>query len=67
MSGTTKFWIQIAGAAFFVGIALAEALGLKDPTFTIPMGWIVFALAAATMGFEAWRTRRKMRSESNEN
>jgi hypothetical protein len=30
------------------------------------MGWIIFALAGATMVFEAWRTRRKMGSKSIE-
>ncbi len=59
-------WIQIVGSLFFVVIAAAEAAGLKDPTFGIPMGWIIFALAAATMGFEAWRTWRKTQAQVEE-
>ncbi len=59
-------WIQIVGSLFFVAIAVAEASGLKDPTFGISMGWIIFALAAATMGFEAWRTWRKTQTEAEE-
>lgn len=67
MGENAKFWIQVAGALFFVGIALSEALGLKSRTFGFDMGWIIFALAAATMAFEAWRTRRKMKTETNDN
>ncbi len=63
MSLNAKMWIQAIGALFFVAIAGAEITGLKSPTFSIPMGWIIFALAAATMGFEAWRTWRKTKIE----
>ena len=60
----TKMWVQIVGSMFFVAIALAEATGLKSPTFRIELGWVVFALAAAAMGFEAWRTWRKAQTET---
>ncbi|MFQ5626116.1 MAG: DUF202 domain-containing protein [Methyloligellaceae bacterium] len=56
-------WIQIGGALFFAAIAIAEASGFKSPTFGLPMGWIIFALAAATMAFETWRTCRKMKQD----
>ncbi len=66
MSLNAKMWIQIVGALFFVAIAVSEAAGLKSPTFGIQMGWIIFALAAATMGFKAWQTWRKARTELEE-
>lgn len=59
-------WVQIVGSAFFVAIALAEATGLKSPTFRIEWGWIIFALAAGAMGFEAWRTWRKAQADIKE-
>jgi biotin transporter BioY len=66
LSAETRFWIQLAAAAFFVVITVAEMTGLKAPTFGFQMGWIILALAAATMGFEAWRTRRKMNKETTD-
>ena len=59
-------WIQIVGALFFIAVALAEATGLKGPTFGIQFGWVIFILASATMGFEAWRTWRKTKTEIEE-
>ena len=58
-------WLQIGAVVFFACIAIAEAANLKSPTFGLAMGWIIFALAAATMAFEAWRTWRKMKIETN--
>jgi uncharacterized membrane protein AbrB (regulator of aidB expression) len=57
-------WVQIVGALFFVVITIGEASGLLRPSFGMPMGWIIYALAAAAMVFEAWRTRRKMNEET---
>ena len=59
-------WLQIGGVIFFACVAIAEAANLKSPTFGLQMGWIVFALASATMAFEAWRTWRKMNTKTNE-
>jgi len=55
----TRMWVQIAGAMFFVVIAIGEASGLLKPSFGMPVGWIIYALAAAYMAFEAWRIWRK--------
>ena len=60
-------WVQIGAVVFFACIAIAEVTNLKSPTFSIQMGWIIFALAAAAMVFEAWRTWRKMKIETTEN
>ncbi len=60
----TRMWVQIVGALFFVVITIGEASGLLRPSFGMPMGWIIYALAAAAMVFEAWRTRRKMNEET---
>jgi hypothetical protein len=61
-----KMWIQLVGAMFFVLITIGEATGLLRPSFGIQMGWIIYALAAATMLFEAWRSWRKMKAETSE-
>jgi len=61
-----KMWIQLVGASFFVIIAVGEASGLLSPSFGMQMGWIIYALAAATMIFEAWRSWRKMKQEMSE-
>jgi len=53
-------WLQIGAVVFFACVAIAEAASLKSPTFGLQMGWIIFALAAATMAFEAWRSWRKI-------
>ncbi len=57
-------WIQLVGASFFVVITIGEATGLMRPSFSIQMGWIIYALAAATMLFQAWRSWRKMKQET---
>ena len=57
-------WLQIGGVVFFACVAIAEVANLKSPTFGFQTGWIIFALAAATMAFEAWRTWRKMNTET---
>ena len=61
----TRMWTQIVGAMFFVVITIGEASGLLRPSFGIPMGWLIYALAAAVMVFLAWRTWRKMETETN--
>jgi uncharacterized membrane protein AbrB (regulator of aidB expression) len=61
----TKMWTQIVGASFFVIITIGEATGLLSPSFGIPMGWIIYAFAAAVMVFEAWRSWRKMKAETD--
>ncbi len=64
MSMRGKMWIQIVGAMFFVVITVGEGSGLLRPSFGMPMGWLIYALAAAVMLFEAWRTWRKMKAET---
>ena len=59
----TAHLIQIAGAAFFGAIVIAELSGLKAPTFSFDLGWIIFALAGLVMLFEAWRTKRKKKDQ----
>ena len=61
MSPRTRMWIQLGGAAFFVLLALAEATGLKSPTFGANWGVYVFTACCAAMLFEAWRSWRKTR------
>jgi NADH:ubiquinone oxidoreductase subunit 6 (subunit J) len=58
-------WIQIVAALFLAGAAIAEASGLKSPTFDFSTGWLIFVLAGAVMAFEAWRTWRRTKSETN--
>ena len=60
-----KMWIQLVGAMFFIVITVGEATGLLRPSFGIQMGWIIYAFAAATMLFEAWRSWRKMKAETD--
>lgn len=60
-----KMWTQIVAVMFFVFITTGEATGLLRPSFGIPMGWIIYAFAAAVMIFEAWRTWRKMKTETD--
>lgn len=59
-------WIQIGGAAVLALLAIAEAAGLKAPTFGSAWGPWVLAGACAVMLFEAWRTRRKMQKLPDE-
>jgi len=66
VAAETKFWIQIAGAAFFGLLVIAEIGGLKAPTFGFEPGWVIFLLAGLVMLFEAWRTRRKAKSEQKD-
>ena len=62
-----KMWIQLVGAMFFIVITIGEATGVLRPSFGFQMGWIIYAFAGATMLFEAWRSWRKVKAETNEN
>jgi len=59
-------WVQIVGAVFFAIITIGEASGLLDPSFAIPMGWIIYGFAGAVMVFMAWQTWRKMKTETDQ-
>ncbi len=60
----TRMRVQIIGAVFFAIITIGEASGLLRPSFAIPVGWIIYALAGAVMAFLAWQTWRKMNTET---
>ena len=58
--------VQIVGATFFAIITIGEASGLLNPSFVMPMGWIIYAFAGAVMAFLAWQTWRKMKLETDQ-
>jgi hypothetical protein len=58
-------WTQIVAVVFFAIITIGEATGLMRPSFGIPVGWIIYAFAAAVMIFEAWRTWRKIKTDTD--
>lgn len=60
----TRMWVQVAGAIFFAIITIGESSGLMKPSFALPMGWIIYALAGVVMVFLAWQTWRKMKIEA---
>lgn len=66
MNPETRILIQLAGAGFFLGVTIAEATGLKAPTFGPAWGWMIYAACCLTLVFEAWRTWRKSQTETNE-
>lgn len=57
-----RMWIQIGGAVLLMALAIAEMTGLKGPTFDASWGSWVLMGGAAVMLFEAWRTRRMMKT-----
>ena len=62
----TRMRVQIVGAVFFAIITIGEASGLLNPSFAMPMGWIIYAFAGAVMVFLAWQTRQKMNNETDQ-
>ena len=62
----TRMRVQIIGAVFFAIITIGEATGLLRPSFAIPMGWTIYALAGAVMVFLAWRTWHKMNAGTDQ-
>lgn len=65
MSNDVKMWVQVAGAVLMAGLAVAQATRLIEPTYDTPI-WIgVLGCAALYMIFEAWRTKRKMKTNED--